>query len=121
MTSAASALIPRRHGGALSARCTAPTNCLRRGRLTSGKGTFGGFGAGTPDITFEGDAEIEDGTGIKEVEIVNSKLSNCKSLGPRHFTEAFDAVIAAVKWRHHQRGTHQSERTTHPDTQIRNE
>ena len=63
-----------------------PDELPARGRLTRGKGTFGGFGAGTPDITFEG-----------------------------------DAVIAAVKWRHHQRGTHQSERTTHPDTQIRNE
>jgi hypothetical protein len=50
-------------------------------RLTINKGTFGGFGGNTPDITFEGDADIQDGTGIKEVEIVNSKSSNSKSLG----------------------------------------
>jgi len=31
-------------------------------RFTINKGTFGGFGGQTPDITFEGDAEIDDET-----------------------------------------------------------
>ena len=38
-------------------------------RFTINKGAFGGFGGNTPDITFEGDADIEDATEIGHTEI----------------------------------------------------
>ena len=46
-------------------------------RLTINKGTFGGFGGNTPDITFEGDAEILDGTGIKSIDNGQLIIDNC--------------------------------------------
>ena len=55
----------------LAADGTTPIN-----RLFINKGTFGGFGGNTPDITFEGDTEIQDGTGIEEVK--NEKMKNEK-------------------------------------------
>ena len=37
-------------------------------RLTINKGTFGGFGGQNVTVTFEGDADIQDGTGIHNVQ-----------------------------------------------------
>jgi hypothetical protein len=45
-------------------------------RLTINKGTFGGFGGETVTVTFEGDADIQDGTGIDEIKNEKLKMKN---------------------------------------------
>jgi hypothetical protein len=60
-------------------------------RFTINKGTFGGFGGQTPDITFEGDAEIDDATGIETVHssefIVHSEAGAWFSIDGRRLSD----------------------------------
>ena len=46
-------------------------------RFTINKGTFGGFGGQTVTVTFEGDAEIPDGTGLKAIDNGQLIIDNC--------------------------------------------
>jgi len=57
-------------------------------KFTINKGTLGGFGGNTPDITFEGDADIQDGTGIVPIDngqlMIDNEADAWYSLDGRH-------------------------------------
>ena len=62
-------------------------------RFTINKGTFGGFGGQTVTVTFEGDADIQDGTGIDEIKneqlIINNEDDAVYDLSGRRINSKF--------------------------------